>query len=225
MSRIISFVPNEYYHIYNRGVNKMEIFIDKHDYERFQKLLYIINSKETGKFSRINDYNHSIWKDQIGDTLVDIGAYCLMPNHFHILIKSKNKEDTSKFLQRLQLSYSKYFNSKNKRTGSLFQGKSKAEHVTGNNYLKYLYSYIHLNPIKMIEKDWKSKGIKNIKKSNEYLNKYEYSSYKDYSEEKRDESNIIEKSKFPDYFPNKELFKKEIYEWLNYNENKNEVSK
>lgn len=225
MSRIIPFVPNEYYHIYNRGVNKMVIFIDKYDYERFQKLLYIINSKETGKFSRINDYNHSIWKDQIGDTLVNIGAYCLMPNHFHILIKSKNKEDTSKFLQRLQLSYSKYFNAKNMRTGSLFQGKSKAEHVTGNNYLKYLYSYIHLNPIKMIEKDWKVKGIKDIKKSNEYLNKYKYSSYKDYSEENREESNIIEKSKFPDYFPNKELFEKEIYEWLNYNENKNEISK
>lgn len=217
MSRIISFIPGEYYHLYNRGVNKMIIFNDNFDYERFQKLLYLTNSKETSKLSDINKSSIPVWEEKRGNTLVNIGAYCLMPNHFHLLIKSKNKEDTARFLQRLQLSYSKYFNSKNSRTGSLFQGKSKAEHIIGENYLKYLFSYIHLNPIKIIQKDWRDKGIKEINKVKSFLSKYKYSSYNDFIEEKRNVSKIIEITEFPNYFPNKKIFEKEIFEWLNYN--------
>jgi putative transposase len=219
MSRLISFIPNEYYHIYNRGVNKMNIFINSQDYERFQKLLYIINSKKTDKFSLLNKSLLSVWEEERGETLVNIGAYCLMPNHFHILIKSKNKKDTSIFLQRLQMSYSKYFNIKNDRSGVLFQGKSKAEHVEGDNYLKYLFSYIHLNPVKLIKKEWKTSGIKDTKTVQSYLLKYEYSSYLDYIGEKRIMSKILEKSVFPDYFPSAKLFMVEILEWLNYNKN------
>lgn len=217
MSRIISFVPNEYYHVYNRGVNKMVIFNDKSDYERFQKLLYITNSKETKKLS--SGSPHRVWSIEKGEELVCIGAYCLMPNHFHILIKSKNKEGTSLFLQRLQMSYSKYFNTKNNRSGALFQGKSKAEHVRGNNYLKYLFSYIHLNPVKLTQKDWKEKGIKNINKTKKYLNEYKYSSYSDFLKERRKESKIINQSVFPNYFPSSKLFEREVFEWLKYKNN------
>lgn len=194
----------------------MEIFNDDFDYKRFQKLLYLVNSKQTLKFSDI-ETSKSIpcrtWTQERGETLVDIGAYCLMPNHFHILIRSKDEKDTALFLQRLLTSHSKYFNKKNTRDGSLFQGKSKAKHIVNNEYLKYLFSYIHLNPIKLIQKDWKEVGIKDIDKAKMYLNDYKYSSYLDFIGD-RPESIILNTSVFPEYFSIPEIFKKDIFEWL-----------
>ena len=216
MSRLNSFIPNEYYHLYNRGANKMAIFLDNSDHERFQKLLYIANSRETGKLSDLIKSPHPVWEIERGETLVDIGAYCLMPNHFHIIIKAKNKEDVALFLQRIQMSYSKYFNIKNDRSGLLFQGKSKATSITNENQFRYLFSYIHLNPIKLIQKDWKEVGIKNEKEALAFLFKYKYSSYLDFLSEERPESKIINIEAFPNYFPTPELFEKEITEWLNY---------
>jgi len=219
MSRSVPFVPKEYYHIYNRGVNKMTIFNDILDYDRFQKLLYIVNSKETGKFSNIIKSKKFLFDQERGETLIDIGAYCLMPNHFHLLVKIKNQKDAAIFLQRLQLSYSKYFNVKNKRSGVLFQGKSKSRHIIQNNDLKYNFSYIHLNPVKLIQKNWKDDGIKDIKKTIKYLSSYKYSSYLDFVESKRPELNILNRSVFPNYFSSSKLFKKELLEWLNYDKN------
>lgn len=215
MTRIIKFYPGEYFHIYNRGINKMVIFNDHFDYTRFQELLYLANSKLTRKLSDIKESKvpNLVWKEERGETLVDIGAYCLMPNHFHILIKSKNEKDTALFLQKLQLSHSKYFNKKNERTGVLFQGKIKAEHVTNNEYLKYLFSYIHLNPIKLIQKDWKEVGIKDISGVKQYLKDYKYSSFLDFIS-KRNESAILNFSVFPQYFVNNESFENNMFEWL-----------
>lgn len=197
----------------------MSIFNDDFDYKRFQVLLYIINSKETGKLSDIIKSPHPVWEMERGETLVNIGAYCLMPNHFHIILKVKDKENTAIFLQRLQMGYSKYFNIKNDRSGSLFQGKSKAEHIGKDLYFKYLFSYIHLNPVKLIQKNWKEDGINDIDYVKQYLSEYKYSSYIDFSKTDRSESKILEKQEFPDYFPTKESFDKEIFEWLNYNKN------
>jgi len=193
----------------------MEIFNDNFDYQRFQKLLYLVNSKQTLKFSDIETSPSPVWTRERGETLVDIGAYCLMPNHFHLLIKSKDEKDTAMFLQRLLGSHSKYFNTKNDRDGSLFQGKSKAKHITNNEQLKYLFSYIHLNPVKLIQNDWKEIGIKNLEKSKEYLNNYKHSSYLDFIEN-RPESTILNIKVFPEYFSTPEIFKNEIFEWLSF---------
>lgn len=215
MARLNKLIPGEYYHVYNRGTNKMTIFLDNSDYKRFQKLLYLVNSQLTGKFSNISKSKGSIWEYDRGESLVDIGAYCLMPNHFHLLIKIKEEEKASIFFQRLQLSYSKYFNIKKDRNGVLFQGKIKARRITNNNDLKYNFSYIHLNPIKLIQKDWKEKGIKNINEAKKFLDRYYYSSYCDFAREKnRDESKIIEISSFPNYFLSSKVFIKEICDWL-----------
>lgn len=220
MTRLVQFTPGEYFHIYNRGTNKMQIFLSDYDYSRFQKLLYLANSKETVKFSDLNTNNPNlIWMIKRGETLVDIGAYSIMPNHFHILIRSKNKKDTGLFLQRILLSYSKYFNIKNERSGSLFQGKSKAEHIKDDVYLRYIYTYIHLNIIKLIQNNWKEIGIKNIKKAKEYLKKYKYSSFIDYLEIKRPEEKILNKKVFPNYFQTSKKFEKEVSEFLNYDKN------
>jgi putative transposase len=217
MTRIIKFYPGEYFHTYNRGINKMSIFNSKYDYQRFEELLYTTNSKITKKLSDIRGTKpqspHPVWTEERGETLVDIGAYCLMPNHFHILIKSKNEKDTALFFQRLQMSHSKYFNKKNNRTGVLFQGKIKSEHVISNEYLKYLFAYIHLNPVKLIQKDWKESGIKNQGEAKKYLYSYEYSSFLCFLTE-QPKSSILNFSVFPQYFENREDFKKHIFEWI-----------
>lgn len=217
MTRLVKFTEGEYFHVYNRGTNKMQIFLNEYDHSRFQMLLYTANSKDTIKFSDIDSDPYRVWEIKRGETLVDIGAYTLMPNHFHILIRSKNEKDTALFLQRILLSYSKYFNYKNERTGSLFQGKSKAEHLTNDLYLKYIYSYIHLNMVKLIQPDWKEVGIKNIEKVKKSLNDYRYSSFIDYNGTERPESKILNRDVFPNYFEETDDFTKEIETFLNYN--------
>lgn len=213
--RKINFVPGEYYHIYNRGNSKQIIFRGKQDYERFLYLLYSVNMKER---TILRLLKKDIFLFNRGENLVSIGAYCLMPNHFHLILTQTGEGSVSKFMQKLTTAYSMYYNKKYKRTGSLFEGKFKSQHVNNDRYLKYLFSYIHLNPIKLIQKDWKKIGIKDKSKAIIFLKKYKYSSYLDYLEGNRNESSIINREAFPDYFPTKEKFQKEIFEWLSYEE-------
>lgn len=214
--RKTAFVPREYYHIYNRGNSKQKIFHDAEDYFRFIKLLFLSNGYENFKIQFIGKKN--IYEENRGRQLISIGAWVLMPNHFHILIIQTEEGSISKFMQKLTTAYSMYYNKKYERTGSLFEGKFKAEHIKDDRYLKYLFSYIHLNPIKIIQKDWKEIGIRNKNQALKFLGNYKYSSYQDYlsPESKRPESVILNKETFPDYFLTKEKFQKEIFEWLSY---------
>lgn len=175
------------------------------------KLFYIANGEEKFKF---NFLEGNIYEAKRGDQLIAIGSYVLMPNHFHILITEIKENGISKFLHKISSGYSHYYNKKYERTGSLFEGKFKSEHVDNDIYLKYLFSYIHLNPVKLIQKDWKEKGIKSRQEVLNFLFNYKYSSYIDYLGISREESLIINKKAFPDYFPNKELFKNEIFDWI-----------
>ena len=143
------FAINEYYHLYNRGTEKRIIFLDKQDYQHFLFLMYICNTEK------------SIILREVGElfdrekTIVNIGIYCLMPNHFHILVREKIENGISTYMRKLLTGYSMYFNKKYKRTGKLYEGVFKSTHVSNDNYLKYLYSYIHLNPAKLINKNYK----------------------------------------------------------------------
>ncbi len=211
--RKTNFVLDEYYHIYNRGNSKQTIFIDTEDYNHFVKLLYLCNSKRS---IVVRDLSKNSYDFNREETLVHIGAYCLMPNHFHLLIKEKMENGITKFMQKISTAYSMYFNKKYKRTGGLFEGKFKSQHISNDRYLKYLFSYIHLNPVKLIDSKWKEAGIKDIKKATEYLKKYIYSSYLDYLGEDRLRVKILDRNKFPKYFPSKSSFNKEIFDWLKY---------
>lgn len=144
----------------------------------------------------------------------------MMPNHFHFLICEEIEGGISMFLHRLSTSYSMYFNKKNERNGSLFGSRFQATHVDSDNYLKYLYSYIHLNPIKLIQPDWKEKGIVNIEGAKEFLKNYNYSSYLNYSTNLVKESQIINKKAFPGYFESCESFNENVFEWLDFNPEK-----
>ena len=217
MIRKIKFSEGEYYHIYNRGVDKREIFMDKNDHERFVLLLEYANLFEAVNIRNIlNQLNQGLPSVNRGETLVDIGAWCLMPNHFHLLVREKNDAGLSKFLSKLQTGYSMYFNKRHDRSGALFQGSFKAEHVDKDEYLKYLYSYIHLNPIKLIQSDWKDNGIYDLERAELYLEEYSYSSYLDYVGSDRKQKIILNKESFPEYFDNQTDFKKNIFEWLKF---------
>lgn len=216
--RKVNFAKGEYYHIYNRGNGKQKIFHDKEDYLRIINLLYTCNSTTNFKtylLNRSKDKNPYLFER--GEQLVSIGAYAVMPNHFHLLITENNKGGVSRFMQKLTTAYVMYYNQKYERTGSLFEGKFKSEHASNDKYLKYLFSYIHLNSIKLLQKDWKERGIKNKKLALEYLSGYRYSSFVDYTGEVRDQGMILNIENFPNYFPSKKNFIKEIIEWLSYN--------
>ncbi len=221
MSRKNTLSVDEFYHIFNRGTDKRTIFINESDYVRFIVLMYIANNPEPVFLQKFNEKNKNI-KDVLSihkkETLVDIGAYCLMPNHFHILVREKVENGTSLFMKKLCTGYSMYFNKKHQRTGTLFQGPFKSEHVTDDIHLKYLFAYIHLNPIKIIDTTWKEVGLKNLNETRIFLKKYQYSSYLDYLEQERVEKKILNREVFPEYFSNNKSFEYFLEEWLMFKE-------
>jgi len=223
-NRKISFVEGEYYHIYNRGNSKQDIFLDKTDYDRFIKLLYLCNSNKSFNFREdIVKQNIDAFDFDRGETIVSIGAWVAMSNHFHLLLMISprgclGQEGITVFMGKLCTAYSMYFNKKYKRTGKLFEGVFKSTHIESDEQLKYNFSYIHLNPVKIIDSLWKEKGIRNHKKVLEFLNKYNFSSYDDYRGKKRSENKIISQGDFPDYFFTPDIFDEEILEWLNFTE-------
>lgn len=214
MERKLNFSVGEYYHIYNRGIEKRNIFLDTGDRERFLRLLYVANGSVPFKFSDIKNSAYS--KIERGDPRVAIGAYCLMPNHFHMLIRETVEGGISAFMEKLMTGYSMYFNKKYVRVGPLFQSRFKAQHVDNDNYLKYLFAYIHLNPIKLIDPEWKENGIANIKSAEMYLKDYRFSSYADYMGVSREENTTILKEEFPDYFETPREFGDFVKDWLLY---------
>lgn len=211
--RKVNFIQNEYYHVYNRGNSKQKIFNDESDYKHFIYLLYLSN---TNRKVTMRDIIKDYFSFDQEKKIIALGAYCLMPNHFHFLITEKDKDGVTKYMQKISTAYAMYYNKKYKRTGSLFEGKFKAEHLDNDRYLKYLFSYIHLNPVKLIQKDWKEKGVQDKQKILDFLKSYKYSSYLDYLGEKRMQNKILDVNSFPMYFHSIKSFNKEIFEWLNY---------
>ncbi|OGI45922.1 hypothetical protein A2121_00775 [Candidatus Nomurabacteria bacterium GWB1_40_6] len=207
-----SFASGEFYHLYNRGTEKRVIFLDKADYDYFLFLMYICN---TTKSIKLRDVGENFDREE---TIVDIGAYCLMPNHFHILVHEKKEGGISKYMLKLMTGYSMYFNKKYKRIGKLYEGVFKSTYANADVYLKYLYSYIHLNPAKLIDKNWKENKNKNITNLLNYVFAYKCSSLKEYTISK---FIIVNPVPFPNYFRKPMDHKKELFEWLSFgNDNK-----
>jgi len=161
-------------HVYNRGTDKRVIFDDTSDYQRFVLYLNVLNNKTVENPSRLDSYDHweHIYEEK--ERLVSIIAFCLMPNHFHLLLHERTEGGISKFMQRLGIAYSLYFNEKNKRTGVLFQGKYKYKIVDDEAYLFHLINYIHLNPKDLMQ----TSGT--LRQTLEFLPNYKWSSYNDF---------------------------------------------
>lgn len=140
------FYSEGFYHIYNRGVEKRKIFLDKHDFRRFLETLNFY--RRTPVPVKLSDFRRGklgIKKIEGQKEIVRIYCYCLMPNHFHLLVQQLEDNGISKFMRILADSYTKFFNTKYKRVGALFQGAFKAKLVEGDEYLLQLSKYIHKN--------------------------------------------------------------------------------
>ena len=139
-------VIGEYYHIYNRGTDKRNIFVDKKDMFRFWENLFDFN--QTNPIGSVYELSFKKKTGEINKKekpLVQFVAYCLNPNHFHFLITPLQEKGIEKFMQRLGNGYTKYFNNRHKRSGVLFQGKFKSKHADSNEYLLHLSAYINVN--------------------------------------------------------------------------------
>jgi REP element-mobilizing transposase RayT len=149
MSIRINFAIGETYHVYNRGVEKRVIFENSHDYQRFLLLLLLANDTQTvDVHNAIRDHSIPELIALQRKPIVAIGAFSLMPNHFHMLIFELEEGGITNFMRKVATGYSMYFNVKNNRSGSLFQGRYKAKHIDTDVYLRYMYEYIHLNPVR-----------------------------------------------------------------------------
>lgn len=208
------FSIDEFYHVYNRGVDKRVIFLDDNDRLRFLRLLHICNGTKPAIYRDVQ--NFSLDKIEVGDKIVAIGAYCLMPNHFHILFKEITDGGLVKFMGKLLTAYSMYFNKRYERTGALFGNKFKSAHLDTDEYLKYLYSYIHLNPVKLIDPAWKERGVLNLPKTEKFLKNYTFSSYRDYIGEQREFGVILNTRVFPEYFSSESEAVDNMKEWLSF---------
>ena len=134
----------EYYHVFNRGVDKRQIFMDGSDTARFFRCMQVFNSiSPIGSLLEFNTANSDLKEE--GERLVAIVAFCLNPNHYHFILRQEVDGGISEFMKRLSGGYTMYFNEKYKRSGSLFQGRFKSKHIGTDEYLKHLSAYVNLN--------------------------------------------------------------------------------
>ena len=192
---------DEWYHCYNRGVDKRRIFQTPRDYEKFLISVYLaLGSKPLRRSNVKCNFLHEVLErvDIGGERLVDIGAYVLMPNHFHMLLKEREEGSIALYMQRILTSYTMYFNKKNDRSGALLAGTFKSKHVSDDDYLKHVVSYIHLNPVELYAPEWK-RGKGDTRAVEDYLNTYRYSSLHAFKDEKHPTRKILSDAIFDLY--------------------------
>ena len=200
------------YHIFNRGTDKRAIFMNSNDYLRFVNNLVIFNDTEpaTNTKHRLLDIQNGTHERV---PLVDILAFCLMPNHFHLLLKQRGESSITEFMRKLGCGYVNYFNLKHSRSGTLFQGRFKSVLIDNESQFLYIPFYIHLNPLDMLYQDWRENGVKERKKAIEFLDDYKWSSHINY----RGKPNfplILEENVVAEYFGNEDNYSEEIYNFL-----------
>ncbi len=186
MRKHLPFAEGEYYHIYNRGVDKRTITEDWKDSERFLESIIEFNAvKPLGGLylKQFGSYNSAIARLRSSasksEKLVEIVAYCLNPNHYHLILAPLIENGIEKFMQKLGTGFTKYFNEKYNRTGSLFQGRFKSSHLDSNEYLLHVVAYVNLNDkihqlrssaSKLMRSSW-GEYVGKVKKGKEICNK------------------------------------------------------
>jgi len=194
------------YHALNRGVDKRTIFVDTQDYARFVHDMYELNStaaaKHTGRSKMVDLRSRpSCILQPVTEQLVDIHGWCLMHNHYHLLLSERLEGGLVKFLRKLNVGYAKYFNERHKRSGTLFQGRTKKLLIDSDAYFLHILNYIHLNPLDTLveTENWRLRSIQKSDVAIEHLRNFRWSSYLDYLGEKNFPS-ILTKTLFNDTF-------------------------
>lgn len=169
-------VPGEIYHVFNRSIARQPIFPQKRNYQRALDVInYYVYEKPGLRFSFLDRLAPNLKKEflddlkKTGKKQVELYAFCLMPNHFHFLLKETQPQGIKKFMSNIQNSYAKYFNTRTERTGALFQAMFKAIRIQTDEQFLHVMRYIHLNPLTSYE-------LKEV----EELETYPWSSFIDY---------------------------------------------
>jgi len=213
-------VIGEIYHIYNRGIEQRNIFLDDDDRLRFIHDLFEFNDENP----TINLAYHFGQKQskEVGlpkiervprKLLIDLLIFCLMPNHFHLMIKQQKEGGITAFMRKLGTGYTNYFNKKYNRVGHLLQGKYKIVHVNQESHFIHLPYYIHLNPLDADFPEWRERKIKNYKKAMKFIENYRWSSFQDYIGIKNFPS-VTQREFLLKFFEGPAQYKKDVANWL-----------
>lgn len=209
--------PNQIYHVFNRGIALQPIFWDVKDYQRFLNVVNFYRFVSPGL--RFSYYNRLLLEERTnfmekllksGEKQVAIFAFCLMPNHFHFLLREVKKEGIEKFSSNLQNSYAKYFNTKRKRSGALFQEMFKAVRIESDEQLIHVARYIHLNP-------YTSFLVKDLNQ----LKSYPWSSFENYLQIQKFE--FLETEFLMGFFNSREKFATFTLDQANYQKQLEEI--
>jgi|SRR3989344_7129449 len=206
MRRDAPFVDGEMYHLFNRGAHKQKIFTEEGDYIRFLLLLHLANTeekmdlRETFRKYKGQTFATIFKEEQPKKSLVDVFAYTLMPNHFHLVLRQKKERGITTFTRKVLTGYSMYFNLVHDHSGILSQGAVKSRVVLNEPYFRYIFAYVHLNPLSLTHPGWeKNKSVLEVKSAQKSLSNYKYSSFYDYSIGIRPERAILSYAEAPDF--------------------------
>jgi REP element-mobilizing transposase RayT len=187
--RKFDFVNGEFYHIFNRGVDKRRIFQDEIDFKNFLECLHLFNDalfvRPTRLSRKVMNLSMSERYDHEREHFVDIYAYSLIPNHFHLLFRQLRTDGISRLMHKLEKTISNTFNRRNGRTGTLFEGNFKAVHVTNESHLIYLPTYIHLNVLDVGGFSWRDGIVENWEEAVGFMERYPWSSHGAYMGQKQ----------------------------------------
>jgi len=207
----------ELVHVLNRGVDKRQIFMDDQDRFRFIHDLYefndIENTDNVFRNFKLKDVRRPVIGGKPRKRLVDIHAFCLMGNHYHLLLSPLVENGISLFMKKLNGGYSKYVNERYDRKGALFQGRYKRIIVKTDAHFIHLPYYIHFNPLDMEAPEWRERKLKSFGKAIEFLNNYRWSSHLDYLGKKNFPS-VTQRSFLLKFFGGEKGYEKNIKEWL-----------
>lgn len=179
----------ELFHALNRGVDGRVLFTDDNDRVRFVHDLFEFNDNASAPHARGPGRIGGFVNPHIRERLVDIHGWCLMHNHYHLLLSERVEGGMSLFLRKLNIGYANYFNERHHRTGTLFQGRTKKILVGDHAHFLYILHYIHLNPLDYLRgaEKWRVRSKSSIPSARtalDYLEKYRWSSYLDYINKK-----------------------------------------
>lgn len=182
-------------------------------------MLYIANGNDPIRLDNLLNINKIPFSDifnyERGGPLVSFGAWCLMTNHFHLLVKEQVAGGISLFMKKLGTGYSMFFNLKHDRVGALFEGPFKSRLVSEDSHLKHLFGYIHLNPLDIEFSGWNNRmdRPKNLEWK-AFLTEYPYSSFHDLHSTERPEHKILNLADFPGYFKKRPEFQDFVDSYL-----------
>lgn len=209
MTRRPTFTAGEYYHISQIGAEMQPIFLDNEDRRRFVRLLYACNTEERISVRSIGVT--TVFEYERSKPLTDVGAYSIIDDQFHLLLREQREGGISAFMQKLMTAYTMYFNAKYNRRGRLFAGPYQARHIQTQSQLKVTITFIHIRPAL----EHTEHPARAPRQTEQYLDEYQYSSYHDYQGRERDEASVINQEALPKRFARRISFERLLNEWRN----------